>query len=187
MAILDTIAHFTSQSGQRMNSVLGLRLLEASHTGANMPEVITEVLKSYGTGVEEKLGYVVGDNASNNDTLVRALSDDQVFSNRSGLYDPSQRRLHCIGHVINLVLKAFWFGDVDRSLLHDTVVVTQDTTAHWQRMGPWGKARNITVYALASPQRRQELKKLEGITVFHRDNTTWWNAGFHMIQSMMGN
>jgi len=101
-----------------------------------MVEVITEVLKSYGTDVEEKVGYVVGDNATNNDTLERALSDDQVFSNQSGLYDASQRRLRCIGHVINLVVKAFWFGDVDRSLLHDTVVVTQDTMAHWRRMGP---------------------------------------------------
>ena len=152
-----------------------------------MAEVITEVLQFHGTGVEEKLGYVVGDNASNNDTLVRALSDDQVFSNRSGLYDASQRRLRCIGHVINLVVKAFWFGDVDRSLLHNTVVVTQDTMAHWRRMGPWGKAHNITVYALASPQSRQELKKLGGLTVLHRDNATRWNVGYSMIQSMMRN
>jgi hypothetical protein len=113
-----------------MNPALGLRLLEGFHTGANMTEVITEVLKSYGTGVEEKLGYVDGDNGSNNDTLGRALTDDQVFSNRSGLYDASQWRLRCIGHVINLVVKAFWFGDVDHCLLHDTVVVTQDTIAH---------------------------------------------------------
>jgi hypothetical protein len=183
---LGIIAHFTSQSGVRINPVLGLWWLEGPHTGANMAGVITEVLKSYGTGIEEKLGYVVGDNASNNDTLVRVLSDDQVFSNQSGLYDASQRRLCCIGHVINLVEEAFWIGDVDRSLLHDTVVVTQDTMAHWLRMGPWGKAHNLTVYSLASPQRRQELKTLGSITVLHRDNATRWNAGYSMIQSMMG-
>jgi len=74
-----------------MNPVLGLRLLEGPHTELIIAEVITEVRKSYGTGVEEKLGYVVGDNASNNDTLVSALSDDQVFSNQSGLYDASQQ------------------------------------------------------------------------------------------------
>jgi hypothetical protein len=89
MAIMGIMAHFTSQSGVRMNPLLGLQLLEGSHTGANMPEVVTEVMQSYGTGVQEKLCYVVGDNASNNGTLVRALSDDQVFSNRSGLYDAS--------------------------------------------------------------------------------------------------
>jgi len=137
-----------------------------------MVEVVTEVLQSYGTGVEEKLGYVVGDNASINDTLVRALSDDQVFRDRSALYDASQCCLRCIGHVINLVVKAFWFEDVDRSLLHDRVVVTQDTMAHWARMGPWGKVHNFTVYALASPQRRQELKQLGGLTVLHQDNPT---------------
>ena len=152
-----------------------------------MAEVITAVLKSSGTDVEIKIGYVVGENASNNDTLVRALSDDQVFSNQSGVYDASQRRLRCIGHVINLVEKAFWFGDPDRSLLHDTVVVTENTMAHWRRMGPWGKAINITVDALASPQRRQERKELGGMTVLHRDNATRWNAGYSMIQSMMRN
>jgi hypothetical protein len=87
MAILGIIAHFTPQSCVQMNPVLGLRLLEGSHTGATMVEVVTEVLQSYGTGVEEKFGFVVRDNASNNDRLVRALSDDQVFSNQSGLYD----------------------------------------------------------------------------------------------------
>jgi hypothetical protein len=76
---------------------------------------------------------------------------------------------------------------VDRSLLHNTVVVTQDTMAHWRRMGPWRKAHDITVHALASPQRRQELKKLGGLTVLHQDNVTQWNAGYSMIQSMMCN
>jgi len=114
-----------------MNPTLGLRVSDGSHTGSNMAEDITEVLKSSGAGVEEKLGYVVGDNASNNDTLVRALSDDRVFSYQSRLYNASQQRRHCIGHVSNLVVNAFWFGEVDYSLLYDTVVVTQDTMAHW--------------------------------------------------------
>jgi hypothetical protein len=53
-----------------MNPVIGLRLIEGSHTGANMADVVTRVLREY--GVQEKLGHFVGDNASKNDTLVMA-------------------------------------------------------------------------------------------------------------------
>jgi hypothetical protein len=81
MAILAIIGHFTSQSGIRITPVLGLQLFEGSYTGPSIAEVITEVLQSYGTSVEEKLGYVVGDNASNNDILVRVLSNNEVLSN----------------------------------------------------------------------------------------------------------
>jgi hypothetical protein len=181
MAVLGVMAHFTSSSDIQMNPVIGLCLLEGAHTGANMAEVVTDVLATY--DVEDHLGYVVCDNASNNDTLLRSLEELQGINNRD--YDSKQHRIRCVGHVINLAVKAFWFGDVDRTLLQDTIVVTQDTMAVWRRMGPWGKAHNITIYALASPQRRQELKNLGGHTVLQRDNATRWNSGFTMIQSLL--
>ena len=166
-----------------MNPVIGLRLLQGSHTGANMAKVMLEVLRQY--GVAEHIGYCVADNASNNDTLVNALGEDLIFS--TYLYDASQRRLRCVGHVVNLVVRAFWFGEVDRALLQDIILVTSDTIAQWRRMGPWGEARNIAIYSLASPQRHQELKRLGGITVFQRDNATRWNSGYTMINSMLRN
>ena len=183
MAVLGVIAHFTSRGGIRMNPIIGLRSLEGSHTGANMAEVIMEILREY--GVEEKLGYLMGDNATNNATLVRALAEEQVDGTYH--YDAGEHRLRCVGHVINLAVKAFWFGDVDRSLLQDTVIVTHDTMAEWWKMGPWGKAHNITVYVLASPKRRQEFKRLGGNTILHRDNATRWNTGYTMIQSVIRN
>jgi len=98
MVILGIIAYFLSKTGTRMDFVIGLRLLEGSHTCANMAEVVTGVLREY--GVEEKLGYFVGDNASNNDTLVMALAEDQVF--RNGYYDAGNHRLRRAVHDVNL-------------------------------------------------------------------------------------
>jgi len=63
-----------------MNPVIGLCTLEGLHTSANMEEIVMEVLREY--GIEEKLGYFVGDNASNNDTLVRHVAKAQVEGNR---------------------------------------------------------------------------------------------------------
>jgi hypothetical protein len=41
-----------------------------------MAEVIMEILRVY--GVEEKLGYIMGHNATYNASLVRALVEEQV-------------------------------------------------------------------------------------------------------------
>jgi hypothetical protein len=89
--------------------------------------------------------------------------------------------------MLSTVVKAFMFEGVDHSVLHDIVVVTEDSMGHWQRMRPWRKAHNITVHALASPQRQQDLKKLGGITGLHRNNETQWNSDYIMIQSMLHN
>jgi len=75
IAVLGVIAHFTSKAGIRMNPIIGLRPLEGSHTGSNMAEEIMEILREY--GVAEKLGYIMGDNATNNASLVRALAEEQ--------------------------------------------------------------------------------------------------------------
>jgi hypothetical protein len=139
-----------------------------------------EILQEY--GVEEKCGYIMEDNVSNNASLVRALVEEQVHG--TYLYAAGEHRLRCIGNVINLAVKAFWFGDVDRALLKDTVIFTLDTMAEWRKIGHWDKAHNITMYVLASPQRRQVFKQLGGITILHRDNATRWNTGYSMIQSI---
>jgi len=183
MAVLGVFAHFTSKVGIHMNPIIGLCSLEGSHTGSNMAEVIMEILREY--GVEEKLGYIIGDNATINASLVRALGDEQV--NGTDRYDAEDHWLCCVGHVLNLAVQAFWFGDVDHTRLQDTVIVTHDTMAEWRKMGPWGKAHNITIYVLAFPQRRQEFKRLGGTTILHRDNATWWNTGYTMIQSIIRN
>jgi len=90
-----------------------------------MAELVMEILREY--GVEEKLGYLMGDNATNNASLVRALAEEQVDG--TYYYDAGEHQLRCVGHVFNLAVNAFWFRDVDRALLQDTVIVTHDTMA----------------------------------------------------------
>jgi hypothetical protein len=174
------VGHFTSEGGIFMNSMIGLLSLESSHTGSNMGQVIMEILREYGVG--EMLGCIMGDNATNNASLVTALAEEQVDGTYH--YDAGEHRLRCVGHVINLAVKPFWFGEVANALLQDTVIVTHDTMAEWRKMGPWGKAHNITIYVVASPPRSQKFKRFGGTTILHRDNTTWWNTAYIMIQSI---
>ena len=56
-------------------------------------------------GLMSILHICVADNSSNDDTLFKALGIDLIFSN--DLYDASQRRLQCVGHVVNLIVLTF--------------------------------------------------------------------------------
>jgi hypothetical protein len=46
---------------------------------------------------------------------------------------------------MNLAVKVFWFGDVDRTLHQNTIIVIPDAMATWRIMSPWEKAHNIMI------------------------------------------
>jgi hypothetical protein len=48
-----------------------LREIQGSHDGENIAPIVEEVLEEW--GIISKLGYLQMDNASNNDTMIRAL------------------------------------------------------------------------------------------------------------------
>ena len=49
------------------------------------------------------MGYFTLDNAGNNDTAMEVIAGELGF-------DSTQRRVRCIGHIINLVVIALLFG-----------------------------------------------------------------------------
>jgi len=112
----------------------------------------------------------------------------QILIDQDAQYNPEFRRLRCITHVLNLSIKAFLFGDSGGTPdLLDVVVVTDETMALWRKLGPWGKAQNITVYIRSSVQRKQQLKRLGAETLLHAGNATRWNSRLSMIQSLLQN
>jgi hypothetical protein len=71
LPILGVIAHAIS-GGQLQEYVLALRVIQGRHTGENLAPIVLGILQDY--GITHKLGYVQMDNATNNDTLMAALS-----------------------------------------------------------------------------------------------------------------
>ena len=69
--------------------------------------VILPLLTRFGiTGAN--LGYFVLDNASNNDTTLEQLALTMGFI-------PREKRLRCIGHILNLIAEQYLFGQDSRS------------------------------------------------------------------------
>jgi hypothetical protein len=71
LPILGVIGH-TLVGGQRQEYVLALREIQGRHTGENLAPIVLDILQDY--GITHKLGYIQMDNATNNDTLMAALS-----------------------------------------------------------------------------------------------------------------
>jgi hypothetical protein len=77
--------------------------------------------------------------------------------------DWKQRRLRCMGHIINLIARQILFGD-DPDAFETGVSMAQDPKVElllWWRQGPVGKLHNIVIWISRSSQRVQRFLKLQ--------------------------
>jgi hypothetical protein len=96
-------AHFVDGKGHPRTLLLGFPRRYGGHTGDDLAALVKPVILQYSIG--EKLGSFVMDNAGDNDKCLEALQ--RSFSS----IDPEADRIRCIGHIINLVVKALLFGE----------------------------------------------------------------------------
>jgi len=110
--------------------------------------------------------------------------------NHGANFNPQYRCLRCMGHILNLSITAFWLGDLGTSGSQeqlDVIIVTDETMTLWRKVGPCGKAHNVTVYIRSSVQRKQQVKRLSSETLLQAGNATRWNSGLSMIESLLRN
>ncbi|OAA37489.1 Ribonuclease H-like protein [Cordyceps fumosorosea ARSEF 2679] len=183
--LLAIVAHFINdESRQPRKALLALRELKGAHSGDSLAEIFTEVIDSY--GMRDRIGYFTLDNASNNDTMLRALANTFGFN-------PAHRRLRCHGHIINLAVQAFLFGknkDASDEAMrqvtmlsrreHDGVGRRAETAQSWRQHGPLGMLHNLVVWIRSSTQRYQAFVQAAG-RMIPQDNSTRWNSWYRMI------
>ncbi len=180
LGLLAVVAHFTSELSELQTVTLALVELQGEHSGLNQALLVLKVLEDY--GIRNKLGYMVMDNAHTNDTLISVIAE--ALREEGVLYDPQQRRLRCNGHVINLAVQAFLFGQTVDDYEYtetDTVSPSDAKLKQWRKLGPLGKLHNIIVWIVGSPQRIQSFLNRSGGLMPHRDNGTRWNSWYLML------
>jgi hypothetical protein len=152
-------------SGDRQRRLLAFRRIYGSHSGENQSAIILKVLQEY--SIQDRLGYVVADNASSNDAAVELLLTElQPDATQSHI---TNRRLRCFGHIINLAAQSLLAGsDSEYSKASQEVEVEPEEeefhckAARWIHSGPLGKLQRLIKYVLASPQRREEFGEVSG-------------------------
>ncbi|KZL82707.1 transposase-like protein [Colletotrichum incanum] len=200
-AIMAVTAHFlTKQNGPQV-LLIALRRQLGAHDGFNLANTLEEVIIQW--GISHKIGALIADNASSNDTCLRSLFPRLSPSMTSR--DITARRIRCFGHILNLVSKAFLFGNDAESFERrsDAFCLLQqdeEDLQHWRKKGPIGKLHNIVKFVRSSPQRTQRFKRITREEIDQRsggillceetqrevelilDNATRWNSTYLMIE-----
>jgi len=76
LSILDIIG-YTIVSSQLQEYILVLYEIQGRYIGENLAPIVLAILQDY--SITHKLGYIQMDNATNNDTLMAALSSGTVL------------------------------------------------------------------------------------------------------------
>jgi len=84
-------------------ALLSLPQIEFSYSGETIAKQILETMKGY--DIMAKTGYIVGDNASSNNTCCRAI--EKTLNKQGIAFNAKKQRIRCNGHTINLSLDAF--------------------------------------------------------------------------------
>lgn len=152
-AYLAANAHFLDQNGTIRTALLSFTRLLGSHTGENLGKALASALATY--SVESfQIGAFVVDNASSNKNMLEELSKHYKI-------DLPACHLRCIGHIINLIVKAVIFGEGARKFENELASESNDGDEDsdailqiWTDAGPVGKLHNISVFVNRNDQRR---------------------------------
>jgi hypothetical protein len=184
-------------------AILGIREILGEHKGEDLSSIVLEVVREY--EIEDKLGWFMSDNVGNNDTALRNLNVLLQKEEYQG-FDIDERRLHCLGHIINLAIKLLLFnGNLTESSNDFKLVVAEvqedvptplknARIKEWRARGVVGRLHNVVLYIRASTQCRNkfmteleiEMKKLPASMVY-LDNDTRWSSTYDMIRSAVKN
>jgi len=188
--LLGVVAHFVElQDENYVKALLALRVV-AGHSGEDQFAILLPILQDY--GIIQQLGAIVGDNASTNDTLCRAI-EAYYLKNEGLCWDASQWQVRCLGHIINLSVQAFLFhnifaeGDLkaydeEEDLgRQERELRESEKQVKFRLLGPLGQLYNIVVHICNSPSRIAEFLALAGRRI-PLDNRTRWNSWYLMLE-----
>jgi len=149
------VAHFLDKDLCNRSVLIGMRRIRGCHSGENIAEAVLAVLKEMGIE-SNNLGFFTADNATTNDKAIEFIAAEL----KPELKDPGMLRVRCLGHIINLLAKAFLFGNDAESFELETsnlreISHLEALLAHWRKQGPLGKLHNTLVFIRKTPQRRE--------------------------------
>lgn len=179
------VSHFLDERHKLQTALLDLLPLKGPHSGENIAKVLSTVIESY--DISAIIGFFMMDNASNNDTCIEELAKQYPTITQ-------QSRLRCIGHILNLIVKALLFGEGVSKLEKELCGASDDERFEiWRKQSFIGKLHNFCVWINRNDQRRELLRQYilqaydEG-SIEHLytrvlvDGGVRWNSVYDMIE-----
>jgi len=192
-AYMAIVAHWVDPEFKLHAVLLDLHRFVGPHTGKNQAAYFWSTIQKY--GIENQVGKFNIDNATNNDTALQEIAHIMRLHNIPPIH-PVHDRLRCFGHVINLVVKGFLWGDNIAS------IESQEEDEHhlspeeevrqlkeWRKKGPRGKLHNIITYIHRTPQRLDQFTNVlhssypgESIVLPILGNVTRWSSDYESLK-----
>ncbi|KAF5696988.1 transposase [Fusarium mundagurra] len=136
-------AHFLDLQGKHQSRLLALRRQLGCHSGENLAVTLGQVVREW--KIEDRVGTVISDNASSNYSCLLNYRD---LDAEMGPADVRVRRMRCYGHILNLVARAFLYGEDFEAFEAES------------QKGPVGKLHNVVKFIRSSPQRCELFKRI---------------------------
>jgi predicted nucleic acid-binding Zn-ribbon protein len=159
---LSVVAHYVNSNWELEKRVIGMRLIDESHSGSNIADRVVAVLEDF--GLTDKVFSVTLDNASSNSSAMAFLSPQ--ISGYMGTLFLHQR---CACHIINLIVKC-----------------------GLKRLKPYIEAFRTAISFLNSSNQRIAAYKSYCIAVGERprkfglDMDVRWNSTYLMLKHVVG-
>ncbi|KAH7464133.1 hypothetical protein FOMA001_g17921 [Fusarium oxysporum f. sp. matthiolae] len=106
-AVMAVTAHFLDRQGKHQSRLLALRRQLGCHSGESLAVMLGQVVREW--KIEDRVGTVISDNASSNDSCLMNFYGD--LDAEMSLADIQARRMRCYRHILNLVARAFLYGE----------------------------------------------------------------------------
>ncbi|RYC78584.1 hypothetical protein BFJ63_vAg18542 [Fusarium oxysporum f. sp. narcissi] len=160
-AVMAVTAHFLVRQGKHQSRLLALRRQLGCHSGENLAVTLGQVVREW--KIENRAGAVISDNASSNYSCLLNFYGD--LDTEMSVADVRARRMHCYGQILNLVARAFLYGEdfeafEAESQVFDLLGRREDDLQQWRKKGPAGKLHNIVKFIRSSPQRCELFKRI---------------------------
>jgi hypothetical protein len=183
--------HWIDETGRLFKALLALKEMVNGHAGSEVAVAIQSTLEYY--EIKEKAGYLTADNHGANDTLCEALSE--VLND----WNPQQRRLRCVGHIINLAVQSFLFAKskeavelaitsansngltIDEELLQKS---EDDDTAGWIKQPALQKILKLRTTLSRSDKLYNAFQRAAG-KVIRAPNVTRWNSYYSTFEDAL--
>jgi hypothetical protein len=104
------VAHYLNDRFEPRAILLALPRMRGSHTAVNLSDQLSALIQYF--DLEQRFGYAITDNASENRACLNLLAEDLAF-------DAGKRHVLCMGHIINLVAHKVLFGSDVESFEHE--------------------------------------------------------------------
>ena len=113
-SLLAVCAQWVDKDYKLRKALLSLPECAESHSGEAQAQAVIDTLEKY--GIQSKLGWHTGDNATSNDTCLESIQR-KLMSRHSIKFNARGRRVRCIAHIINLSLQAFLLASSKEALV----------------------------------------------------------------------